>query len=123
MMHPMKPLLSLTAADLMSPTVVTIPEAMSLRGAAHLMTQAYVSGAPVIDNLGRCTGVISAHDFVVWAERGPPSSHAELSPERFCAAWEIIASDATPTGHEVVRDHMTRDPVTAGAGTPIGKLA
>ena len=58
------PLLARTAADLMSPTVVTIPQDMSLRGAARLLAQADVSGAPVVDAAGRCVGVLSARDFV-----------------------------------------------------------
>jgi len=123
MMHPHKPLLSLTAADMMSPTVLTIAEHMSLRGAAHLLAQAGVSGAPVIDSLGRCIGVLSGHDFVVWAEKGGAEHPTKAPPECFCSAWQITTSGETSHGHEVVRNHMTRDPVTAGADTLIGTLA
>ena len=50
-------LFDLTAADLMSRDVVTSPEEMSLRGAARLLVNAGISGAPVMDAGGRCTGV------------------------------------------------------------------
>src|SRR5262245_28788033 len=66
------PLLALTAQDVMSREVVTIPRRMSLRDAARLLRQAQVSGAPVVDEQGRCIGVLSAADFLRWAEDGCP---------------------------------------------------
>src|SRR5260370_10535125 len=49
MMTSDKPLLSLTAADLMTPAVLSIPQDMSLQAAAHMLAQANVSRAPVVD--------------------------------------------------------------------------
>src|SRR5947209_13526930 len=116
------PLLARTAADLMSPTVVTIPQDMSLRGAARLLAQADVSGAPVVDAAGRCVGVLSARDFVAWAERGGLAPKREAGPsECFCAAWQVMESDALP--NDVVERFMTADPVTVAPMTPIGTLA
>jgi CBS-domain-containing membrane protein len=63
-----KPLLALTAADLMSRDVITVPQEMSLREAAHLLSRNQVSGAPVVDADGHCIGVLSGTDFVRWAE-------------------------------------------------------
>lgn len=68
-----KPLLELTAEDLMSRDVVTIPQTASLRQAAHTLRQANVSGAPVVDEWGRCVGVLSASDFLRWAEANDPN--------------------------------------------------
>jgi CBS domain-containing protein len=42
---------------------------MPLREAARLLRQAQVSGAPVVDQQGRCVGVLSAADFLLWAEQ------------------------------------------------------
>jgi CBS-domain-containing membrane protein len=52
------PLLQLTAEDLMSRDVLVIPQRTTLRYAAHLLAQAAVSGAPVVDEEGRCVGVL-----------------------------------------------------------------
>jgi len=60
--------LDLAATDLMSRDVVTIPRTMLLREAAHLLRQADATGAPVVDERGRCVGVLSAVDFLRWAE-------------------------------------------------------
>src|SRR4051812_16813120 len=65
-----KPLLSLTAGDLMCTAVVTIPQHTSLKEAAHLLAQAGISGAPVVDVEGRCIGVLSSGDIVSWVDKG-----------------------------------------------------
>jgi CBS domain-containing protein len=59
-----KPLQALTAADLMNPDVIRLPEGMPLRDAARLLLQNQVSGAPVVDAQGKCVGVFSAIDFL-----------------------------------------------------------
>jgi CBS domain-containing protein len=50
--------------------VVTISQEMSLRAAAHLLFQSDVTGGPVVDADGRCVGVLSATDFLHWADEG-----------------------------------------------------
>jgi|SRR5579875_123582 CBS domain-containing protein len=64
-----KPLDALTAGDLMTRDVISLPVEMPLRDAARLLRQAQVSGAPVVDQQGRCVGVLSAADFLRWAEQ------------------------------------------------------
>jgi CBS-domain-containing membrane protein len=116
-----KPLFSLTAQDLMSTAVLTIPRAMSLAGAAHLLAQAGISGAPVVDPEGRCVGVLSANDFVAYAEKG--SLAAKRPNARSCAhsAWQVIDLEGVP--EDEVEQFMTADPATAGPTTPLAELA
>ena len=118
-----KPLLALTAADLMSTNVVTVPQSMSLQGAARMLSRAEISGAPVVDSEGRCVGVLSATDFVSWAEKG---EHAAKQGKEACScaffsAWQVLEMEDLPTS-EVCR-YMTKDPVTVPPGTPIGAVA
>jgi CBS-domain-containing membrane protein len=68
-----EPLLALTVEDVMSREVVTIPRRMSMRDAAGLLRRSQISGAPVVDEQGRCVGVLSAVDFLRWAEEGCPT--------------------------------------------------
>jgi CBS-domain-containing membrane protein len=68
-----EPLLALTVEDVMSREVVTIPRWMSMRDAAGLLRRSQISGAPVVDEQGRCMGVLSAADFLRWAEEGCPT--------------------------------------------------
>jgi CBS-domain-containing membrane protein len=114
-----KALLNLTAGDLMSDSVVMVPEEMSLQGAAHLLTQTRVTGAPVINQEGHCVGVLSATDFVHWVDKnrgGHPHACAGFS-----SAWQIVDPEALP--EDAVHNYMTRDPVEVQAAVPIGELA
>lgn len=118
MVATLQPLLTRKAVDLMSRQVVLIPKEMSLPGAAHLLGQARVSGAPVVDGEGRCIGVLSSTDFLHYAEK-----ERHLG-EKCCASinsWQIIEADKLPK--ESVADYMTKDPVTVGPSTRIGELA
>jgi len=116
-----KPLLSLTARDIMSTEVESIPQWMSLPVAARMLSQAHVSGAPVVDGEGRCLGVISTTDFMTWTEKGEYT--AKESCEETCAhsAWQMVEAEDLPAN--LVRRYMTANPVTVPPETPIGELA
>jgi CBS domain-containing protein len=112
-----RPFLELTAADLMTTPVRTIPQEMSLREAAHLLTRDSISGAPVVDADGRCIGVLSSSDFVTWA--GKDGNGKAI---HFIAPWgETIAIDDSPDS--AIRHYMTAQPVTVAPTAPIGELA
>jgi CBS domain-containing protein len=112
-----KALLKLTAADLMSTPVRTIPQEMSLREAAHLFTRERISGAPVVDADGKCLGVLSSSDFVTWADK---DGHNQVI--HFIAPWgEMIDIDDSPDNE--IRHYMTAQPVTVPPTTPVGKLS
>jgi CBS domain-containing protein len=116
-----KPLLALTAADLMTAPVMTIPQETSLREAARLLGQSDISGAPVVDPEGRCVGVLSSSDFVTWAGEGGDRS-PEGRPTCFIAPWgEWVRIEDSPDSE--IRHFMTAPPVTAVPETPVGELA
>ena len=56
-------LLSLRVCDIMQSDVVTIDEGSTMSEAAKIMGEHRVSGAPVVDSLGHCVGVLSVADF------------------------------------------------------------
>jgi len=55
-----------TAADLMTPNVVSIRDTATLEEAVAFLTDIGFSAAPVIDEAGRPVGVISRTDIVVY---------------------------------------------------------
>jgi predicted transcriptional regulator len=116
-----KALLSLTAADLMSRELVLVPQEMSLQGAARMLTRAQVSGAPVVDDMGKCIGVLSATDILHWVDDGVPRNRAKAVDESVCHSWKIFGNDASPT--DCVSGHMTGDPVVVRSSVGIGDLA
>jgi CBS-domain-containing membrane protein len=111
----------MTAADLMSHTVVMVPQEMSLQGAARLLSQAQVSGAPVVDNEGCCVGVLSATDFLHVAEKGKNAVvTSEPKRENICS-WQIVES--AEEGEKLVKNFMTPDSVMVLPGTNIGEIS
>jgi CBS domain-containing protein len=121
MMTTMKPLVSMCAGDLMSPELIVIPEQMSLQGAARILSRAQVSGAPVVDSDNRCIGVLSAVDFLHWAENGGKSMAKCECTDTAWKPWQML--DKPEHAATLVCDVMTRNPVTASRRTTIGKLA
>lgn len=114
-------LLSLKAAHLMSEALVQIPQEMSLQGAAHLLVQAQVSGAPVIDKAGRCVGVLSAADFMRWAEKEKCLSHVGRENAYSSSDWQIPEIEQLPS--DSIENYMTPDPVVSSKSTSIADLA
>lgn len=55
---------TLTVADLMSKAVTTVSANQTMGEAARTLAEREVSGAPVVDEAGKCVGLLSAHDFV-----------------------------------------------------------
>jgi CBS domain-containing protein len=112
--------LGLTAADLMTAPVMTLPEETSLSEAARLLHGSRISGAPVVNAEGRCVGVLSSSDFVTWAEK-EGGAGKERKATTFIAPWgELISIDDSPD-HPISR-YMTAQPVTVAPSTPIGEL-
>ena len=118
-----KSLLDLTAFDLMSRNVVTIPRQMSLHAAAHMLAQAEISGAPVVDEHGRCVGMLSSTDVVRWVDREEQSQREAPKAVAGCACCDWGRVDFQSLPADAVSKVMTLDVVTASPDTRIGKLA
>lgn len=117
-----KPLVALTAADLMSQDVVVIPHHMSLRAAARMLSQADVTGAPVVDATGSCIGVISAVDFLHNAQNErKPIAKGRRQGDCVCADWQMV--EVEQVSIEEVSAIMTSDPVTVAPSLLLPELA
>jgi CBS-domain-containing membrane protein len=116
------PLLQLTAEDLMSRNVLVISPHMSLKAAAHLLAQADVSGAPVVDGEGRCVGVLSAADLVHWMDRGKPATMRRgAGASSVCCDRQVDGSGDLPD--DEVSLYMTTNVVATGPETQVGEMA
>jgi CBS domain-containing protein len=106
----------------MTPNPVVVPGHVSLRTAAHLLAQARVTGAPVIDERGVCVGVLSATDFMRYAEGHSISPAQETSDGScVCADWQMVELEQLPA--EEVTNYMSRDLQVASPRTGITDLA
>jgi CBS-domain-containing membrane protein len=124
-----KPLLALVARDLMNKEVATIPLDLGMQTAARWLAQLHVSGAPVVDERGRCVGVLSSNDFVSCcaANRsrcGKNRTEVRVGPctDPDCVGceWQMVQPESV---EGTVREYMTPNPATARPDTPIAKLA
>jgi len=114
-----KALFELTAEDLMSRDVVCIPSATSLQEAARRLVEAGISGAPVIDEDGRCPGMLSQTDLArAVARREAPPAHED---DEFASEWQMGDVDDLPD--DEVGRYLTRAVITAPPATPINELA
>jgi CBS domain-containing protein len=115
-----RPIHTLTARDLMTTEVEVIPQEMSLQAAGRLLSQARISGAPVVDETGRCVGVLSASDFIYLAGKSRQAAPASAC-SCVCSDWQVADVESLP--RDEVRQHMTADPVVATPATRIVDLA
>lgn len=81
-------LLTLRVGDIMSSNVVQIPVHQTMAEAACLMVRHEISGAPVVDEQGRCVGILSSFDFAA----------------REYAGFESTESPRGKVQHVLVRD-------------------
>jgi CBS domain-containing protein len=89
-------LLALTAGDLMSRDVQTVPAGMPLRDAARELARLGVHAAPVVDDQGRMVGLLSVADLARWAAR---QAEPSTPPPRACSYQEVLRE---PSGRETV---------------------
>lgn len=119
MMTTTRTLFDLTAEDLMTRKVICLPQEMSMPEAARLLILDQISGAPVVDDSGKCVGVISTMDFL--AAKHPQSDFQGGCGSCACTEWEVFDVEDLPV--EAVQKFMTADPVMVSAGTSLGALA
>lgn len=84
----------ITAADVMSPHVLTLREDMTLEEVANFLTENEISGAPVEDLYGKVIGVVSLTDVARIVADGTEASprHERTSPDFFLQEWEDQAT-------------------------------
>ena len=118
-------LLSLRAQDVMRRDVVTISSNQSMPRAAHTFLQSNITGAPVVDELGHCVGVLSSVDFV------RRSQHPDASPAEGAGEISHVLQSDGPQGtlhieeqqHDHVCDYMTPAVQSVDPVTPLLEVA
>jgi CBS domain-containing protein len=117
-----KPAHALTAADVMSRAVLTVPRQMPLRDAAGLLWRAGVSEASVVDELGRFVGSLSAVDCLRRAEEGASGPSDDPAPScRFQVKGRLLTGEGAvictlPLGTCPLQ---SAQPTTAGRHTAV----
>ena len=90
---------SQTAKDVMSATVLTVRDDMTLRQAADILSRHGISGAPVLDDQGSLLGVVSLSD--VARSLGDPADDAgrpELTVRQIMTPIADTVPEDAPVG-------------------------
>lgn len=106
----------LTVADAMTRKVVVITANSTMAEAADTLSEHHITGAPVVDELGQCVGIISGTDFIHYK-----------AEELDAANRRHVLSKNDPSGHfcidevrhDLVRSHMTPAVQTLAATCPL----
>jgi CBS domain-containing protein len=118
------------AAEMMTPSPVSIRESASVREAVELLTRREISGAPVIDEAGRPVGVVSRGDILVHDreavdegddgdEPGATRVGDIMTPVVFCVSPDAPASRVV---REMVELKVHRLFVVDDLGTLVGVI-
>jgi CBS-domain-containing membrane protein len=112
---------SLHVEDVMTRNVVTVMANNTMAEAADVLSEHYISGAPVIDDQGRCVGVLSSTDFV----------HSKAEELEGVSGVGHFLSSRHPSGlysidevrHDLVRRHMSQAVQTIDEHAPLLQAA
>jgi CBS domain-containing protein len=108
------------AKDVMTSRVVTIRPEATIPEVVERLLSHRISALPVVDKRGRLQGIVSEGDLIgrVRDRSDPRSWWLRLLADRDTSADVYVKSRGTTAG-----DVMTREVVTVGERTPIGKIA
>jgi CBS domain-containing protein len=124
----------LTARDIMKSTVFKLDPQNSLEEAVRMFSDMRISGAPVVDRMGRLVGVLSARDIAQPENMRDPlrSSRGaytfpDASPDDDGSYDEDVVFSMDDYSPEVVRagsvgDVMTADPITVAPDVPLRSI-
>jgi CBS domain-containing protein len=110
----------LTAADVMRPLVVTIPQEMTLRGAARLLARYHCGGVPITDRLGRCVGALTEADLLNWTVNGGQPVEDRSPASCAWSDWQILDQEAVRK--DEVGRHLRGEPITVVPETSLTEV-
>ncbi len=108
----------MNAGDVMTRPAATLRDDALLGDAIGLMLDRDVSGLPVLDHYGRLVGMLTEGDLLRRVEVGTGAHHRS-------GWWDFLRPPAADAGEyvrthsRVVKDLMTRNPVSVTEGTPL----
>ena len=110
-------LATLQVEDIMTYKVVTVAVNNTMLEAADVFFEHQITGAPVVDELGRCLGVLSATDFV-------HSKAEELDGRQrvghfLCSRHPSGLYSIDEVRHDLVRSHMSPAVQTMDQSAPL----
>jgi len=110
------------ARDVMTRQPVCVESWMTIRELARIFGENDISGAPVIDGLGRVVGLVSKTDLIRQCLEGTGNVLPAYLFETLSATG-AEDRELTPESSVRVEDFMTQEPVTVRPETSVHELA
>jgi CBS domain-containing protein len=120
----------LIARDIMNPDVIVAQESMTIQELTDFLTSNMITGAPVVDELGKLVGVVSETDVVRSGARWDAALREKRESSYYLRGWEDkIDEDELGAFHVIedeglkVRDIMTPLIFKVSEKTSIAEMA
>jgi len=116
----------LIAQDVMTHEPVCVNRSMSLRQLASVFEEHEISGAPVVDRMGKLIGIVSKTDLIRRVSEGTHESPPAYLFEILVQQGAEDAAEESEVISELlicVEDFMTQGCVTVKPTTPIAEIA
>jgi len=104
----MRKLKAIKAKDVMSKQIMTAREDALLADIAKLMTEARVTGLPVVGRKGRVVGVITSSDLFMVMD--------------MIKSWDMVEANVMPTANSTVRFAMSTEVVRIHRNTTLERI-
>lgn len=120
---------AITASDLMNPEVMTVPEDMTVRALATFLTENEITGAPVVNEMGKLVGVVSVVDVAAVASEEGEIEVDRSNPDFYVREWEdTLAQEEWKDLHIehqglTVGDIMTPSIYSVADDAPVSEVA
>lgn len=114
----------LRAKDLMTANVIAVTPDTAVRELARILSENRISGAPVVDGLGKVVGVVTESDLIFQNKKVHiPTALAVLDAFFFLEDPERMEKEMKKIAGTTVADICTSDPVTVRQDTPLEEVA
>ncbi|MEW6429569.1 MAG: CBS domain-containing protein [Thermodesulfobacteriota bacterium] len=112
------------AKDIMTTDLITATADMPVERLAELFWKHRISGAPVVDDEGRLTGVVTESDLIDQTKKFHiPTAITLLDSVIFLESEKKVEEEIRKMTGATVGDICTKKPVTIGEDTPVDEIA
>ncbi|WP_417910034.1 CBS domain-containing protein [Candidatus Electronema sp. PJ] len=114
----------LIAKDLMTTNVIAVTPDTAVRELARILSENRISGAPVVDGMGKVIGVVTESDLIFQNKKVHiPTALAILDAFFFLEDPDVMEREMKKIAGTTVADIQTSKPVTVQQNTPMEEVA
>jgi CBS-domain-containing membrane protein len=113
----------LKAKDIMTSDVITVKETTTLEDLARIIMQHHISGAPVVNDKGTVTGIVTENDLINQNKRLHIPTILRLFDAFIPLGTSKLESEIKRMAAATVKDIYTKEVVTVDEETPFENIA